>query len=81
MRSFIICALDQNIIKMVKSRRMGGACSTHGSYKMITKFWFEGLKVGDHSEDLLLKWIKGNYISRIWTGFFRLRTGAAGGIL
>jgi hypothetical protein len=34
-----------NIIRVIKSRKMGGVCSTH------TKYWSKNLKGRDHSED------------------------------
>jgi hypothetical protein len=47
---------------------------------MCTKFWLEGLKGRDHSEDLgidgkiILKWILGKEGWKVWIGFIWLRT-------
>ena len=55
-----------NIIRVVKSRRMrwaGHVACMGGGGEMLTRFWWEDLREGDHLEDpgvdgrILLKWI------------------------
>jgi len=55
--------------------------------KMSRKFWLENVKGPAHSEDLgidgiiILEWILGAYVGRMWTGCICLKTGTSGGLL
>jgi hypothetical protein len=54
---------------------------------MLAEFWLENLKGKYHSEDLgldermILKSMLEKQCSMLWTGFFWLRMGTAGGFL
>jgi hypothetical protein len=43
---------SQNIVRVIKARRRGGTCDTHGGGEVFTGFWLAGSKVRDHWEDL-----------------------------
>jgi hypothetical protein len=54
---------------------------------MHTKFWLESLKRRDPLEvigidgRIILQWILGKYVWRVWNGFIWLRKGAGGKVL
>jgi hypothetical protein len=54
---------------------------------MRTKFWLESLQGRDHSKDLgvygriILKWILGKEMLRVYNGFIWLRTETSDGSL
>jgi hypothetical protein len=73
-----------NIIRVIKSRRMG--CAGHvarmGEREVHTGFWWGDLREGDHLGDpgidvSISKWI----FEMAWTGFSWLRIGTGGGLL
>jgi hypothetical protein len=53
---------------------------------MHTDFWLNNLKGRDHSEDLgvdekiILEWILGKRIGKVWTRFIWLRIETSGGL-
>jgi hypothetical protein len=66
---------------------MGGVCSAHREYKKYVQFWFESLNRRDRLEGLgidgriILKWILGKQVLKVWIGFIWLRTGTSGELL
>jgi hypothetical protein len=65
-----------HIIRVIVSRRMRWACSTHGrDEKCIQNFGRKNPKGRDNSKDvgvdgrIILKWVSRNR-GKIWTGFF-----------
>jgi hypothetical protein len=54
---------------------------------MYTEFWSQNLKGRDHSEDLrvdgkiILKWILGKQVEKVWNEFIWLMTETSGGLL
>jgi hypothetical protein len=54
---------------------------------MLSKLWSDNLKGRDHSEELgvdgkmILEWILGQSIEKVWVGFIWLRIGNGGGRL
>jgi hypothetical protein len=53
--SFIICTIQQNVIRIIKWDEMGKTCSTHVNYAKSTQFFLGGgaeiLKARDHLGD------------------------------
>jgi hypothetical protein len=83
MRSFITCLLHQ-IFLARRTRCSGHVTHVGGDEKCIQ---LESLKGRDDAEDLgidgniILEWILGKYVGKVWTGFICFRIGIGGGLL
>jgi hypothetical protein len=80
---------SQNIVRVIKSRRMrwAGHVERMGMGEVFTGFWLEGQKARNHWEDLgvggriALRWTLGRQESMGRTGFGWLRIGSSGRLL
>jgi hypothetical protein len=89
MRGLIMFTLHQNVITMIKSRRIRWArhVARMGEMKHKHKILFESLEGRNHSEDLgvdgriILKWILGKQVRRVWSGLMWIRIGTSGWLL
>jgi hypothetical protein len=78
-----------NIVRVIKSRRMGwaGHVARMGRVEVFTEFWLGGLKARDHWKGLglgwkvTLRWTLGRQGSMGRTGISWLRVGSSGGLL
>jgi hypothetical protein len=78
---------SQNIIRVIKSKRMrwAGLVAHMGEGTVHTGFWWE--REGDHLEEncvdgrIILKWIFKKWDGGAWTGYIWLRIGTGGGFL
>jgi hypothetical protein len=79
---------SQNIVRVIKSRRMrwAGHVARMGEEEVLTGFWLEGPKARHHWDDLgvgeriTLRWTIERQVSMGRSGFGWLRIGSSGGI-
>jgi len=66
---------------------MGRVCSTHGRDDNCIQNFGQKMKGRDHSEGmgidgrLILEWILGKYLGKVWTGCILLRIGTSNKLL
>jgi hypothetical protein len=80
--------IDQDIIRVIKSRRMrwAGYVACIGEREVHIGFWWGDLREGDHlghpgvGGRIILKWIFKKW-DKAWTGLSWLRIGTGGGLL
>jgi hypothetical protein len=81
--------LSQNIIRVIKSRRMrwAGHVAHMGKREVYTGCWWGDLRESDHlgdpgvDESIILKWICKPWDGGAWNGLSWLRIGTGGRLL